>query len=132
MAEIKDFNKLLEGMNPELASKEFVYSTISEIHLSRLKLDPLLIFKEKEGITVITERRIAEDKSLHYSKVYKLITLTIHSSLSAVGFLARITDELAKAGISTNVVSAYYHDHLFVPTEQADKAIEILKKLSKS
>ena len=57
MAEIKDFNKLLEGMNPELASKEFVYSTISEIQLSRLKLDPLLIFKEKEGITVITERR---------------------------------------------------------------------------
>ena len=57
MAEIKDLNKLLKGMKPELATKEFVYSTVSEIQLSVLKLDPLLVFKEKEGITVIHRKK---------------------------------------------------------------------------
>ena len=61
-----------------------------------------------------------------------MITLTIHSDLSAVGFLARITDKLAKAGISVNVCSGYYHDHLFVPIEKANNAIDILKRLSAS
>lgn len=129
---IKDLDKLLKGMKPGLVSKEFVFSTISESQFNRLKLNPLLIFKETEGITVIIERKIAEKNSLPYSNVWKLITLTIHSDLSAVGFLARITDKLAKAGISVNVVSACYHDHLFVPVEKADETIEILKKLSES
>lgn len=132
MSGIKDLDKLLKGMKPELVSKEFVFSTISEIQLKRLKLNPLLSFKETEGITIIIERKVAEENTLPYSNVWKLITLNVHSDLSAVGFLAKITDKLAKAGISVNVISAYYHDHLFVPTEKADVAIEILKRLSES
>jgi hypothetical protein len=49
--------------------------------------------------------------------------LTVHSSLEAVGFLAAITARLAETGISVNVVSAFYHDHLFVPHDRADEAL---------
>ncbi|MCX6774133.1 MAG: ACT domain-containing protein [Candidatus Micrarchaeota archaeon] len=132
MAGIKNLDNLLKKMNPKLASGEFIFSTISGIKLKRLKLDPLLVFKEEEGITVVIERKIAERNSLHYSGIWKLITLTVHSDLSAIGFLARITERLAEAGISVNAVSAYYHDHLFVPIEKADEAMAILKKLSGS
>ena len=41
----------------------------------------------------------------------RLITLTVRSSLEAVGLLAAITARLADAGISVNAVSAFHHDH---------------------
>ncbi|MGC8878761.1 MAG: ACT domain-containing protein [Anaerolineae bacterium] len=45
--------------------------------------------------------------------------MTVHSSLSAVGSLAETTGTLARAGISVNPVTAYYHDHL-LSRERAD------------
>ena len=132
MRGIKNLDKLLKEMKPELADKEYVFCTLPEDKFDRLQLTTLLVYKEKEGLTIITEREIADANSLSYSDVWKLITLTVHSDLSAVGFLARITDKLAKAGISVNVCSGYYHDHLFVPIEKANNAIDILKRLSAS
>jgi hypothetical protein len=47
-----------------------------------------------------------------------------------VGFLAAITASLAEAGISVNAVSAFYHDHLFVPVERAEDAKLLLQRLA--
>ncbi|MBU0590574.1 ACT domain-containing protein, partial [Candidatus Micrarchaeota archaeon] len=58
--------------------------------------------------------------------------LTVNSDLFAVGFLAKITTALAAKGISMNAYSAYHHDHLLVPFERKEEAMEILDKLSKS
>jgi hypothetical protein len=60
-----------------------------------------------------------------------MITLSIHSSLEAVGFLAAITGKLADHNISVNPISAYYHDHLFVPAARAQAAMELLQEFSK-
>ncbi len=129
MKKIKNLNELIKRMKPKLTNKEYVFCTLSEDKLKRLQLDPLLVYKEKEGVTFIIEKKFADANLLSYSSVWKLITLTVHSDLLAVGFLARITSELAKAGISVNVVSAYYHDHLFISQERVDKAMKILKRL---
>jgi hypothetical protein len=56
-----------------------------------------------------------------------MMTLTVHSSLEAVGFLAAITARLAEAGISVNAISAFCHDHLFVPEDRADEALARLE-----
>ena len=37
---------------------------------------------------------------------------------------------LAEAGISVNAVSAFYHDHLFVPEHRADEALALLHGMS--
>ena len=58
-----------------------------------------------------------------------MITLNVHSSLEAVGFLAAITARLAAAGMGVNPVSGFYHDHLFVPAERAAEAMEILSRM---
>jgi len=129
---IADLKVLLKKMEPKVIKGEFVFCTVPEDYFSTLKITPLLIFREDEGITVILEREIAEKNSLPYSGIWGLITLTVHSDLAAVGFLATITNKLAEFGISVNVVSAYYHDHLFVPIEKADKTMQVLKELSKS
>lgn len=91
-----------------------------------------MAFHEEEGVTFIVEKEIAEKNNLAYDKIWSLITLKVHSDLSAVGFLAAITKALAEAGISVNAVSAYYHDHLFVPEEKKEEAMKVLKKLSKA
>lgn len=59
-----------------------------------------------------------------------MISLMAHSSLDAVGFLAAITAKLAAAGISVNPVSAFYHDHLFVPFDKAEMAMNLLSEFS--
>ena len=73
---------------------------------------------------------IAEELRLRYQFVSRLITLTVHSSLDAVGFLAAITARLAEACISVNAVSAFHHDHLFVPVHRADEALGLLQRMS--
>jgi uncharacterized protein len=47
-----------------------------------------------------------------------------------VGLTAAFATALANAGISCNVVAAYYHDHLFVPVQDAEKAMAVLRSLA--
>lgn len=119
-------------MNPRLIEKEFVFCTISQEHIGKLHLEALLTFKEAEGITIIIEKEKADSNTLSYSQVWKMITLQVHSDLSAVGLLAAITNKLAKEGISVNVISGYYHDHLFVPIKMAEKSIDLLQEFVNS
>ena len=67
-----------------------------------------------------------------YSFVGAWITLNVHSALEAVGLTAAVSRALTEAGISCNVVAAYYHDHLFVPAEQGERALKILQDLARS
>ena len=59
------------------------------------------------------------------------ITLEIHSALEAVGFLAAITTRLAASGMGVNPVSAFYHDHLFVPVDRAEEAVALLEEMAR-
>ena len=91
-----------------------------------------MIFRGRKGTTLILKQGHAEKYNLQYSGVWAMITLTINSDLSAVGFLAAITEKLAKEKISVNAVSAFYHDHLFVPFDKSNEALIVLQNLSNS
>ena len=124
----KDFKKLIKGMKPVLDIREFVFSTVSFAERKNLNINPICEFQEREGLTLILEKTEAEENKLNYAFNSRMITLSVHSDLSAVGLLAAVTNKLAENGISVNVVSAFYHDHLFVPIEKAESAMEILTK----
>ena len=118
---------LLRDIKPEMCDGIFVFCTIAEgVEISGA-LRPLLTFREQEGTTLVLLREEAERAGLSYQFASRLITLTVHSSLEAVGFLAAITARLAEAGIAVNAVSAYYHDHLFVPEHRAGEALHLLQ-----
>jgi hypothetical protein len=117
-------------MKPEMQEGIFAFCTISREKETPAVLRPLLTFREQEGTTLVIRCEEAESLGLPYHFASRLITLTIHSSLEAVGFLAAITARLAQAGISVNAVSAFYHDHLFVPVDRADEALALLQKMS--
>jgi uncharacterized protein len=54
------------------------------------------------------------------------LTLSVHSSLEAVGLTAAVSARLAALGIACNVIAGYRHDHLLVPVGRADEAIDAL------
>ena len=95
------------------------------------ELNPIGIFHEKEGVTFILEQQDAVNKKIHYQSDYRLITLNVHSSLDAVGLTAAFSAKLAEKNISANVVTAYYHDHIFVPEEKAEQALNAILELQK-
>lgn len=124
-----DLPKLLATMAPELHDEVFVFAT-TKISPVAEQLKPRLRFEEAEGTTLIITRREAEAAGLDFAFPCRMITLKVHSALEAVGFIAAIATQLAKAGLGVNPVSAFYHDHLFVPAERAEEALELLRALS--
>ena len=125
----KDLETLLRSMRPKLSESQFVFCSTSPDRFSALKMTPLFVFREEEGVTIIIEKGQADLESLNYDDVWSWIALTVHSSLSAIGFLAAIIAKLSENDISVNVVSAYFHDHLFVPQKKARLAMQLLDDL---
>jgi hypothetical protein len=125
-----DLVKLLKTMQPELSEREYVFCSVTTGMAAAAELNPWAVITEDEGLTVILEAAGAAEKRMPYDSVYKRITLHVHSSLNAVGLTAAVAAELASRGISANVVAGYYHDHLFVQAEHAEKALSALRDLS--
>jgi hypothetical protein len=116
-------------MKPALDPRVWVYCCVDRSYPTD-ELKPLLLFRENEGVTILIEREVAEQINLPFSFPSRRITLRVHSDLEAVGFLARLASELTKYGIPANAVSAYYHDHLFVPLDRSEEALRVLEELS--
>jgi hypothetical protein len=125
-----NLNTLLLNMQPLLHEGPFVFCVIDGDAYLNLQFVPLAVFHEPEGITVVVPEQTARQHELTFESTWAWITLTVHSSMLAVGFLAAITNGLADAGISLNALSAYYHDHLFVPWESRWQAMDALAELS--
>lgn len=115
-------------MQPVLMEGRYVFCSVSQAAYERLEIKPLGTFQEQEGITIIITEEQAKMTGLPYDSTWACITLRVHSSLSAVGFLAALAGQLAQAAISVNAVSAFYHDHLFVPWESRETAMKILEE----
>ncbi|RWF85880.1 MAG: ACT domain-containing protein [Mesorhizobium sp.] len=130
MAGETDLKKLLATMTPELRPGTHVFATLPPDAPVPDGLEPMMLFREREGTTAIALEERAKAAGLETVFRCRMVTLNIHSSLEAVGFLAAITTRLAAAGIGVNPVSAFYHDHLFVPADQAEEAMAILKRLA--
>ncbi|WP_157123395.1 ACT domain-containing protein [Pandoraea vervacti] len=129
---VRELPKLLRFMRPELSSKRYAFASLPpEADLSTVS--PLCCFAEQEGVSVIVEyaQAIAANIPCH-RQIYRMIVLTVYSDLNSVGFLAAISQALANEDVPCNVVSAHFHDYLFVPDELANNAIQCLENLSKS
>jgi len=130
MSGITDLDQLLRSMRPELTDAEFVFCTVTGSLKEHIELNPIATFVETEGLTLVLEKSVAEKSGLSFEGSYRKITLTVHSSLQAVGLTAAVSTKLASKGISANVIAAYYHDHIFVQTIKADAAISALGEFS--
>ena len=126
MAGITDLNTLLASLEPVLQPGEFVFCTVHGDLADFTDLEPVASFLEPEALSLVISRSAADTAGLAYDASFRQITLSVHSSLEAVGLTAAVAGRLAEHGISANVVAAYYHDHVFVPAERAEEALAVL------
>lgn len=124
----RNLERLLRHLAPELHAEHYVYCSFADQRLPD-DLDPLCTFREAEGLTAIVDRSQAVTAGLPFVFEARLITLTVHSSLEAIGMIAAVATRLAAAGIPCNAIAAYHHDHILVPTAQAPQAMSVLQAL---
>lgn len=125
----KNLDLLLKTMKPHHNHGEFVFCTVTDRRPYEAA-DFVMLFKEAEGYTIILEKAKADELQLSYSFIASWITLTVHSSLEAVGLTAAFSKALGEANISCNVVAGYYHDHIFVHQKDTDLAMQVLNHFS--
>ncbi|WP_233342929.1 ACT domain-containing protein [Burkholderia cepacia] len=125
----KDLGKLCATLSPVVAEGTYVYCCFPDFTLPT-GLPAFCIVRERDGLTAIIERDEALRRGLAYTYDARLITLSVHSSLEAVGLIALISRKLAEAGISCNVIAGYYHDHILVPVNRADDAMTLLLEIA--
>jgi len=125
-----DLDTLLRTLTATLVEGTYVFATVAPGTVPP-SLTPRMTFAEAEGTTLILLREEAEAHGIAHDFPCRMITLDVHSSLEAVGFIARIATELARAGMGVNPVSGFHHDHLFVPDGREGEALRILERIAR-
>jgi hypothetical protein len=114
---VSDLAGMLAGMAPVLATTRWGFVLIEGV----APADAFALIREDEGVTAIIPQP---------EGTFARITLMVHSALEGVGLTAAVSGALADAGIASNVVAGFHHDHLFVPWERRDEALVLLQRLS--
>ena len=127
---VRDTKAMLSGMTPSLDAADYVFCTTEDEQLA-MQAAPISLgwFREAEGVSVILALGDAQRLGFDTTLPMRRITLTVFSSLEGVGLTAAVASALANHNISCNMVAAYHHDHVFVPTADAEEAMRVLLEL---
>jgi dihydrofolate reductase len=126
---LTDLAELIRSMRPELLDGECEYCTVPGAAVPA-GLVPVATMSEPEGLTLVLPADEAVSAGLAGSFRCRQITLRVHSALDAVGLTAAVATALAGDNISCNVIAGFHHDHLFVATTDAERAMAALEALA--
>ena len=124
MSGLTKLDDIVRSMRPEVVPGRFVFTTTDA------QLPARATVVEDEGTTLVLEEETAVAHGLDFDAVFGWITLRVHSSLESVGLTATVSVALAAAGISCNVIAGRFHDHLLVPVDRVQEAVEVLERLA--
>ncbi len=125
--------EMIGGMDPVLYPGAFVFCTVRDADRAAIAL-PLALasFREDEGLSLLLTVEQAAQMGLSQDGPMRRITLNVYSSLGGVGLTAAVSAALTERGIACNMIAATMHDHVFVPIDQADEALDALRALQAS
>jgi len=122
--------EMISRMTPTVQPGIFVFVTTGDPELVALLLpDAISTFREEEGMSMLIPVEIAERSKLKVDQPMCCITLNVYSSLEGVGLTAAVATALGDKAIPCNMVAACHHDHVFVPSDKCDQALEVLNTL---
>lgn len=125
---VSDLKLMISGIEPILNPGVYAYVSIS--HGMPLEaLHPIATVREVEGMTLIVPEIQALENGFPILFRCAWITLDVHSDLNGCGLTAAFAKALTDEQISCNVVAGAFHDHIFVPSDLADKSLDALKRL---
>ena len=123
-----DLATLLASLTATARDERYVYVTVPHDDAETMGAAASIV--ENEGTTLVIPQAEADALGLGYDYVAGWITLEVYSALHAIGLTAAVSGALADAGISCNVLAGFHHDHLLVPEDDLDSALEVLAGLS--
>jgi hypothetical protein len=127
---IRSAKGMLAGMSPDLIAGDFVFCTTSDPALAvRAMTAAIGSFREAEGISLILPLADAQALGFDCAAPMRQIALSVYSALDGVGLTAAVASVLAEHGIPCNMVAAFHHDHVFVPSKMAEAALGHLRAL---
>ena len=127
----RDLGTLLRTLRPILRDGAFVFCSFAGARYGdHAALDPIAAVSESEGLTLVIPASNAASAGLADQPTFRCITLQVHSSLEAVGLTAAVSTALARKAISANLVAGAFHDHVFVPADRAEDALDVLQALA--
>ena len=127
MTGMTNLDQMLAQIVPELSQSEYVFASFPGARYGDLaSLAPVACVQEKEGLTLVLERSVAETAGVSCDQLFRRISLNVHSSLVSVGLTAAVSAALADNGIPANMIAGAFHDHIYVPSGQASEAMEVL------
>jgi len=106
-------------MRPNLDDQPYAFELLALD--APLPIGVFALIHEPEGTTLIAPSA---------DGAWARISLSVHSSLSAVGLTAAIASALADRNLPANIVAGYHHDHIFVPWDRRHEAMRALTLLS--
>lgn len=122
--------EMISAMTPVIRPGIFVFTTTNDPDLvASLYPEAISIFKEDEGVSVIVPVETASKSGLNTNSPMRCITLNVYSSLNGFGLTAAVSTALGDNGIACNMVAAFHHDHVFVPSEMSEQALDVLLSL---
>ena len=122
-----DLQAMLATLDATVRPDNYVYAVVDHGHPA-VRLARATV-REDEGLTVVLRRQDADRHGISYDFVAAWLTLTVHSSLTAVGLTAAFSHSLGVAGICCNVLAGFHHDHLLVPVADRERALDVVRSL---
>ena len=112
----QDWARLLE--NPELSPRGD-----APYMLLRDRFEVTLLLDETDWRTL---RHAAREARVEGG--FRLLTFDLELDWNVVGYLARVTEILADAGVSVGALSAFSRDHLLIKQDELGTALRVLGK----
>jgi hypothetical protein len=120
-----DLDTMLASLAVERRLGVFTYVTVETVQ-PELLAEAHAVVTEGSSTAVVVTVEAAQELGHAVEVHLAWLTLTVQSSLEAVGLTAHVSGCLAAGGIACNVLAGYLHDHLLVPVDRVDDAIAAL------
>ena len=112
-------------------AKAYVWKeTFAILKSKKPPINAFAVIQDKNETTVIIEESKIDDKeAINIKKDFKILTFDMILPFGLVGFLAYVSNALAKKQVSIFAISAFSTDHILVKEKDLSKAVKTLQTL---